>query len=330
MTGLAAIPYMDIRDSSPLEAARRHPQAAKTLAHAAAGTYGLASRIVAALAVPWTDRQSRTWLEQSGNPYTGEIRALAELLGIPGLYSLNLCFEWGCTSGVCPVLWRVLDWGFPLLGENLIVLNQRGAAGDFLNITWPGLAGMYQGLAPGRFAAAINQAPMRSHGKTALGDWMQNRLAVAATNALPPPHLLRQVFETAPDYDTAKTILCKAPIAVPAIFILSGTTRGQACIIERTEDSFRITGESAAANHFESDLPGVWRARPIDSAGRSACAKNFTPQDFAQEFSWFKPPVANVNSRVVFEADAATGSLKLMGTAGVKQVTQIFRLVAGR
>jgi hypothetical protein len=59
---------------------------------------------------------------------------------------------------------RLLDWGFPKLGENLVVAHQSGPAGDFHNITWPGIAGIYQAVARGRFAAAINQAPMRRHG----------------------------------------------------------------------------------------------------------------------------------------------------------------------
>ena len=335
MSGLAAIPYMDVRDGSPIDAARRFEGRARALADAARDTFGLASRIVAALAVPWTDRLSQSWLERTGNPYLGEINALAELLAIRGVHSLNLCFEWGCTSGVwptssAPILRRVMDWGFPLLGENLIVLNQRGAAGDFFNITWPGLAGSFQGLAPGRFAAAINQAPMRGHGKGGLGDWLANRRMVAGKSGLPPAHLLRHMFETARDYDAAKAMLCNSEIAVPAIFILSGTKSGEGCVIERTEESFRVRDMSAAcvcaANHFESDMPGIWLARPIDSAGRSVCAKNFGEKNFGGDFSWFIPPVANVNSRLVFEADAQSGALALMGTAGEKPVTEIFRL----
>ena len=37
----------------------------------------------------------------------------------------------------------------------------RGAAGEFINVSWPGYAGTLTASAPGRFAAAINQAPLR-------------------------------------------------------------------------------------------------------------------------------------------------------------------------
>lgn len=342
MTGLPPIPYMDVRSGSPVDAARRYPEAARNLVRAAADTFGLPSRALAALAVPWTDHLSRDWLERTDNPYRDEITTIAEPLGIRGVFSLNVCFEWGCTSGVwpgqtAPILRRVLDWGFPQLGESMILLHQKGEAGDFFNITWPGLAGMFQGVAPGRFAAAINQAPMRKHGRGFVGDWLTNRRVVAQKSGLPPAHLLRRMFETARDYRTARAMLCETEIAVPAIFILSGTQDDEGCIIERTEDSFRIRAMTddgiCAANHFESDLAksdfgGGWRARPIDSEGRYAQARNFTAEDFAGEFSWFVAPVANANSRLVFEADARTGGLKLMGTAGVKQATAILTLPA--
>jgi hypothetical protein len=103
-----------------------------------------------------------------------------------------------------PTLTRVLDWPFPHLGENLIVVHQRGAAGDFHNITWPGVIGMFQGIATGRFAASLNQAPMQRHRLTYAGDWVKNRRNVFRAGGLPPAHLLRKTFEEATDYAEAK------------------------------------------------------------------------------------------------------------------------------
>jgi len=229
-----------------------------------------------------------------------------------------------------PVLRRVMDWGFPRLGETMVVLRQAGAAGDFLSITWPGVSGVFQGVAPGRFAIAINQAPMRRHGAGFLGDWLANRIRVKPSRALPPAHLLRQVFERAPDYAAARAMLCETELAVPAIFVLAGPDAG--CIIERSEQAFGLRemagGPVSAANHFESALAldgAGWRARPIDSAGRRACADGLCDSHFAEDFGWFVPPIANANSRLAFEATAA-GRLTLMGTAGAKPVTQVFRL----
>ena len=37
----------------------------------------------------------------------------------------------------------------------------RGDCGDFFSVTWPGYVGALTAMAPRRFAACVNQAPMR-------------------------------------------------------------------------------------------------------------------------------------------------------------------------
>jgi hypothetical protein len=84
-----------------------------------------------------------------------------------------------------------------------------------------------------------------------------------------------------------------------------------------------------ATNHFETRLNhggAGWRPRPIDSAGRIAAARALAEPDFAADFAWFKPPIANINSRLAFNADAANGTLTLIGTNGAAPATQVFRL----
>jgi len=332
MKPLVTIPYIDNRGGTPVDLLRAHAGSAHALVHAAAGTYGAAGRLASLAALPLGDRISRRWLERSANPYAGEIGQMAETLGRDGVYFLNVCFEWGCTGGVWdtedgPLLRRVLDWPFPALGEHVLVVHQKGPAGEFLNVTWPGVTGLYQASAVGRFAAALNQAPMREYGAGFVGDWLRSRFAVGRRAALPPAHLLRQVFETAPDYGAAKEMLCRTPLAVPAIFLLSGTRAGEGAVIERTEDAFvlRPLSESrvCAANHFESRREG-WRARPIDSEGRLASAERLSAD--ADGFAWFANPIANPNSRLAMTALAANGALAVMGTEGTVPVTEVFRL----
>ncbi|MEI9990506.1 MAG: hypothetical protein WDM86_10740 [Rhizomicrobium sp.] len=336
MGELPNIPYADIRGGTSLDLLRLYPDKARALARAATGTFGFASRAAGALALPLGDRASRNWLRRADNPFLSEIDALAELLQIRGVYFLNLCFEWGCTGGVWrgedgPVMRRVLDWPFPDLGTSMVVAHQSGRAGDFYNITWPGLSGSFQGLAPGRFAAAINQAPMRKRNAGYAGDWVRNRVRVRGETGMPPAHLLRLVLESAADYGAAKTMLSETRLAVPAIFLLSGVRDGEGCIIERTETAAacrNVEGHAVCvANHFETPIErqgAGWRARPIDSLGRAAAARALPPCD--DDFAWFQPPIANVNSRLAFEANAATGSLALMGTDGLQPSTGVFRL----
>jgi hypothetical protein len=333
-----SIPYVDNRGGTPPDLLRGHINGAKALVHAATNTYGPLGRAASVAALPVGDRASRVWLERTRNPYSSEIRRIAEAVGLSGVYLLNVCFEWGCTSGVWAgdegaLMRRVLDWPFPALGEHVVVVHQSGSAGDFLNVTWPGVTGVYHASAPGRFAAAINQAPMREFGSGFVGDWFRSRLAVGFGDGLPPAHLLRQVFEIAPDYASAQLLLCRTKIAVPAIFILAGTSPEEGCIIERTERHFALRlmsgGRVCATNHFEGRLDDHgkgWRARPIDSVGRLACANELDAE--ADDFTWFTPPIANPNSRLAMTACPATGALSVIGTDGESPVTEIFRHAA--
>jgi hypothetical protein len=43
-------------------------------------------------------------------------------------------------------------------------------------------------------------------------------------------------------------------------------------------------------------------------------------------FTWFQAPIANVNSRLVVNANAGAGTLEVLGTAGEKPVTRVFEL----
>jgi len=331
---LAKIPLIDLRGHTPLDLLFLFRSRARTLAAAALGMV----KPPFSLILPGVERASRRWLERSKNPYFGEIRLIANAVGVPGAYTLNLCPEWFCTSGVWagehgPLLRRVLDWPITGLGESVVVAHQSGKAGDFFNVTWPGFSGIVQAMAPKRFAAAINQAPMRRHNAGLLGDWLLGRLSAGRRHAMPPAHLLRHIFETARDYTAAKSLLCGIPLAVPTIFTLAGTRPGEGCVVERTEEDYAVRelsgGQVCAANQFESPLNDAgqgWRPRPIDSPGRYACAAAI--KGTAPGFAWFTPPIANPNSRLVMTANAASGTLAAMGMAGPEPVTQTFDLAA--
>ncbi len=335
---MRTIPYIDIRQTSPVHLVENHVDQARALINASHDTVGLLSKALSVVILPLGDHYSKKWLIKTGNPYNDEIDQYVNILRIRGVYALNLCYEWGCTSGAynkgeSVVLTRVLDWAFPALGENTVVAHQTGQAGDFYNVTWPGMSGIYNAMAPGRFAAAINQAPMRRHNKPFVLDWWKNRLNMREAAGLPPSHLLRKVFETAADYQEAKRMLKKEEIALPVTFVLTGTKAGEGCVIERTEKDAEIreirNGRVCAANHFESRFNEIgygWRARPIDSQGRMRLANRLSVDEIKDDFRWFKKPIANSHTRLVMMADAAAGKLSVMGTAGEKPVTEVFRL----
>ena len=330
------IPLIDLRASDPRQLVRDYPEQAKELINASRKTLGLLSELISAALLPSGDRVSRDWLMRTKNPYFEEIKYYADHLGLSGIYALNICFEWGCTSAVYakedgPTLTRVLDWIFPKLGENIIVAHQHGSAGNFYNVTWPGVSGMFHGMAPGRFSASLNQAPMRRHRLTYIGDWIKNRQQVFKTTALPPAHLLRKAFEETQSYEEAKKLLSTTPVALPVIYILAGTRQGEGCVIERTENDYALRpidkDRVCASNQFDTRLNLLghgWRPRPINSAGRVNQARTLPLSTIDEQFSWFKPPIANSHTRLVMKACAASGTLSVLGTEGETPVTKLF------
>jgi hypothetical protein len=295
---------------------------------------------VAAIAL--ADRLSRRWLENSGNPYLGEIERVAAALGRPGAHFLNLSYEWACTASVGPTadgragrLTRVLDWPFEGLGAQLIAAQLPGPpageagapAQDWVNLTWPGFTGCIQGHAPGRFSAAFNQAPLRRRSPFKYLDWALDRLGLWQRRALPPGHLLRQVFDSAPDYATAKAMLTEAPLALPAIFSLAGPGPGDWAVIERLEDRAVVhdgaqAGRRVAANHWQgSDLPPA-RPRGQQSELRAEVMRTAAP-GAAADLAWLLPPVLNPTTRLALYAEPASGRLVAQGfeAAGSDHVT---------
>src|SRR5262249_28391704 len=123
-----------------------------------------------------------------------------------------------------------LDWKLKGLGSTLMMASQTGSAGAYWNATWPGSVGIYTAMAPGRFAATINQPPLRSHSPLTVPiDWLAARARQFRSNDLPPSHLLRLAFDTCATYADARKLLCDAPICMPVFFTLAGVAPGEGC-----------------------------------------------------------------------------------------------------
>ncbi|HTV32340.1 MAG TPA: hypothetical protein VME69_04450, partial [Methylocella sp.] len=220
--------------------------------------------------LPVSDKIARYWLRRSASPYVHEIDEIADRLGFPGVWMLNNSYQWGCTAlareedGV-PWLARSLDWPFPGLGRHTDIVRTKGSAGAYFNVTWPGYVGVLTAMAPGRFAACLNQAPMwrrTQHAWLRPYDMAANSIdTFARVREIPPDQLLRQVFEECPDYGRARMKLEQTPVARPVIYTLIGCAPGQSCVIERTETEFATReGETSAANDWLPQRPG-WEAR---------------------------------------------------------------------
>ncbi len=309
--GLPEIPLRQV--SGPDDLLRLEPARLATLIESAERHYP-------APAIALADRLSRRWLEKTANPYLGEIERVAATLGRPGAYFLNMSYEWTCTCSVGPIrdggggrLTRVLDWPFEGLGAQIVAAQLSAPAGNWVNLTWPGFTGCIQGHAPGRFSAAFNQAPLRRRSPFKYLDWAIDRLGIWPRRALPPGHLLRRVFDSAPDFAAAKKMLTETPLALPAIFSLVGPGPGEQAMIERLEGEAVVhEGPQVAANHWKSDALPPARARGILSQERAAAMRAAAPGAGA-DLAWLKPPVLNVTSRLALYAEPASGRLVAQG-----------------
>jgi hypothetical protein len=322
---LPAIPLVDVGTAGPLKLLEAERARAEAL-------IAISRRSYTGAALRLGDAISRRWLERSANPYRRQILAIGSALGMPGAALLNMSFEWTCTSGAAPSpdgtgnrLLRVLDWRLGGLGANVVVAREETPAGVFYNVTWPGAVAVLTAMAPGRFSAAINQAPMRQYGLGLIGDWAVNRAKVWRSAAIPPAHLLRQVFETARSYDEAKRILVETPLCLPVLFTLSGVRPEEGCIIERTETEAIVhDGACAIANAWRSPhLSG--RVRGRENPERRALMERIQQQKLSG-FDWMVPPILNRFTRLAVQANAAQGTLSALGYEREAPATAAFHL----
>jgi hypothetical protein len=331
MSDLVTIPLTDIREGGPVRLAVDGRARARALGDECLTWLPPTVRML----LPAMDAVTRHWLKRSCSPYVAEIEAIAAALGFPGIWFLNGTYEWGCTAVArdedgAPWLARTLDWPFPGLGRHLEIARMRGAAGEFFNVTWPGYAGSLTASAPGRFAAAINQAPLwRRTSRPWLRpyDLAVNALGTWHVRSCPPDHLLRQVFETCRDFTEAKHRLETVAIARPVIFTLIGGRAGERCVIERTEHGFasRVDDTSAANDWLQGGKP--WEARiaaklllraSFEEAAAHSRARREALWSWSQPFAraglaWVVAPVLNPFTRCAIEMCPARGIMRAAG-----------------
>ncbi|MBM3646883.1 MAG: hypothetical protein FJX11_03735 [Alphaproteobacteria bacterium] len=220
------------------------------------------------------------------------------------------------------------------MGKLVEIGRQRGEAGDFLNVTWPGFTGVLTAVAPGRFAASINQAPMRRLTSIASLRWLDygwNALKAfcVVKERLPPEHLLRVAFETCRTFDEACRLLQSTPIARPVLFVVSGCRSGEHVLIERDEYGARIYRDSGAvANAWREQLDG-WEARvcgegaPAENNRRRVAAMNAFGGRHPPHLEWSVSPIVNEYTRLAVEMCAASGRLVVAGWETSGRVTAI-------
>jgi hypothetical protein len=268
----------------------------------------------------------KRWMRRTGSAYADEIEANATALKRPGIWLLHGAYLFGCTAladetAEGPRLRRTLDWPFPGLGRLVEVVHRRASAGAYLNVTWPGFVGVLTAVAPGRFAASINQAPMRRRNDWAPLLWLDyllNAVLALRSTALPPEHLLRQAFETCTTFEQAHRLLETTPVARPVLFLLVGCKPGERVVIERDGETARTYWQdTAVANDWQEPRSG-WRPRccgegtPVENnRSRRAALTGWTGR--GEGVDWVSGPVLNGCTRVSVEMSPASGRLVVAG-----------------
>ena len=208
---------------------------------------------------------------------------------------------------------RTLDWPFDGLGRALVVTRQDSAAGRYLSVTWPGFVGVLTGLAPGRFAAAINQPPLPWPAWGRGVGWLAARFRVNRSAALPPSHLLRLAFEQCRSFAEAVALLRDTPICLPAIFTIAGPESGEAAVIERTQEAAFEPAAPVAANHWAAEDGPQGRPRNESSRARRAAMDALRGAIPAWSLDWLSPPILQSDTRLAVMANPRTGRLLVQG-----------------
>jgi len=325
-----SIPLVDVRQGGPVAHTLARLDAAAALRDACLGPTPRWGRDFLLQSV---DRIAGGWLRSSVSVYAEDLECISEILGFPGAPTLNMSYLFACTTSAsarpdgAPTLRRTLDWPFGGLGRCVGVAWQSGPAGEFYNVTWPGAVGVLTAMAPGRFCAVINQAPMRRRLPTLA--LMPIDAAINISKALlredgwPPDHLLRNAFETCADFEAAIALLSREPLARPAIFTLAGAAPGELAVVERTEREARVLrGPLIVANDWQERRAG-WNGRMghANNQARRAAVGGVPPG--GPSFRWVAPPVLNPTTRLAVEMSAAgAGELVARGyeTASWRQL----------
>lgn len=305
------IPFIDVRDGGPVAHAKARTVAAIALRDACLGAVAPMGRFC----LPPVDRLASKWLQRSASAYRYELEHVASILGFPGAVTLNMSYLFACTTQAfegpdgTPRIRRTLDWPFHGLGQAVEMAWQSGVAGDFYNATWPGAVGVLTAMAPGRFCAVINQAPMQRRTSGAMGfaiDAVLNlQQALSREGGWPPDHLLRYAFETCESFADAVDLIARAPLARPTLFTLAGARPGELALVERTECEARIYyGPVIVANDWQETQPG-WQARmSLENNVARTLAMQSVSRD-APSFDWVRTPVLNRLTRLAVEMSAA-------------------------
>jgi hypothetical protein len=161
-------------------------------------------------------------------------------------------------------------------------------------------------------------------------DYALNALLALRATALPPEHLLRQVFETCATFEQALHLLETTPVARPVLFTLVGCKPGERVVIERDDETTHTyRQDTVVANDWQEPRAG-WRPRccgegtPVENnRGRRVALAAWEGR--GSDVDWVSGPVLNACTRVSVEMSPATGRLVVTGWENMARATDVTR-----
>jgi hypothetical protein len=165
---------------------------------------------------------------------------------------------------------------------------------------------------------------------------------------VPGSHLLRRVFEHAPDYDSAVEMLADETVelAMPVLFTLAGTEDDEGCVVEAFGRQRRVHRAASAKNGalgvanqwLSSDLDGKARNHAVgtgpvmtaeeNNRARSTMVAELQRESF-QGAADLPEPVLNSHTVMVVVANAQRGEMMVEGLV-TSEGSIIPRVVARR
>lgn len=326
------------------------PSEAKKLADDVIDGFGGIRAKLARRYIRQLDRLGRNWLGRNDAGYMSEIDAVARHTNLPGAYILNLAYEVDllCTCNITeqegqgPLMQRTLDWGFTTMGSTVLVAERAGMCGNYYDVTWPAMAGSLTVLCPGRFAIALNQAPMDLlYGKRESTAKLFNTLrGLFRSGRTPPLQLVRKICDSARDFDGAIALLRNALVTKECLISLVGPSAGQMARIEIGKNGgvpIVTMGAGAFANDWIVHDPR-WLPRPCadgfpnskeENDLRAAMIQKYKSAPNQTHFGWLEAPILNKYTAIAVEISVRDNSLRLIGFEKEKAVTNELHILNG-
>ncbi|MFH2053345.1 MAG: C45 family autoproteolytic acyltransferase/hydrolase [bacterium] len=179
-----------------------------------------------------------------------------QVLAINALYDFESS-RFGCTAFAVPgargpIHSHCLDWeiGGDIIRRLARTFRYFSPEGDLrlMSVGWPGLMGVYVGVAPGRFSVTLNAV------------WSE----YPPVRAVPVGMMLRRRMAATSDFEELVAELARTELACSCLLLVAGAQPGESVVVERTPRESGMFGSPGdrplvVTNHYQVLQAGMSR-----------------------------------------------------------------------